>query len=152
MQLRDYQTDAVERLRASFRAGKRAPLLVAPTGCHARGQRVLMFDGSLRAVEDVDVGDRLMGSDSTPRTVTRLCRGAGEMYRVLPTKGAPFDVNGDHVLSLVDTCSGEITDVSVNDWMAWSKTQKHRAKLFRVPVDFMAGGELPISAYFLGVL
>lgn len=32
MELRDYQQRAVEQLRASFRAGHRAPLLVSPTG------------------------------------------------------------------------------------------------------------------------
>jgi len=44
-------------------------LFLGPSGCHQKGQLVLMFDGTLKAVEDVQVGDQLMGPDSTPRNV-----------------------------------------------------------------------------------
>lgn len=90
------------------------------TGCHARGTLVRLFDGSTRAVEDVAVGDRLAGDDCTPRTVLRLFRGHGDMWTVRPTpddSGAPFIVNGDHVLSLASR-SGDIIDVCVVDYLA----------------------------------
>ncbi|MFO0491204.1 MAG: Hint domain-containing homing endonuclease, partial [bacterium] len=66
-----------------------------------------MFDGSLRPVENVAVGDVLMGPDSTPRRVLALCRGEDDLYRVTPVKGEPFVLNGDHVLSLVCTNEGK---------------------------------------------
>ena len=37
--------------------------------CMGKGTKILMFDGTLKNVEDIIVGDKLMGSDSTPRTV-----------------------------------------------------------------------------------
>ena len=52
--------------------------------CLGKGTKVLMFDGTLKKVEDVMVGDRLMGDDSTPRNVLsfpevkRRCTGFGK--------------------------------------------------------------------------
>ncbi|MGB3616557.1 MAG: DnaB-like helicase N-terminal domain-containing protein, partial [Catalinimonas sp.] len=48
--------------------------------CLGKGTRVLMYDGTLRNVEDVRVGDLLMGDDSTPRRVLSLARGREPMY------------------------------------------------------------------------
>lgn len=43
--------------------------IAAGTGCHVAGQGILMFDGSAKKVEDVEVGDLLMDLDSVPRKV-----------------------------------------------------------------------------------
>lgn len=74
--------------------------IMTGSGCHAPGTLVRMFDGSLKKVEDVDVGERLMGDDSTPRDVLQLFRGVDDMYRIVPNKGDPFVVNGGHRLAL----------------------------------------------------
>lgn len=156
--LRAYQDRGIKNLRQHVRDGRLRILLVAPTGCHARGQLVMMFDGSLREIETVDVGDLLMGPDSLPRTVLNLCRGHGRMHRVVPVKGKPWIVNEDHVLTLVRTNAdrqphrnGELVDVTVREWLTWSKWQKHIHKLFRVSVDFQIKPKLPVDPYFLGV-
>src|SRR3974390_2923059 len=47
--------------------GRTHLLSEAPTGCHAAGQLILMHDGSIKVVEDVVVGDRLMGPAGGPR-------------------------------------------------------------------------------------
>ena len=43
-------------------------------GCHAAGTIVHMYPYGFKAVEDVEVGDQLMGDDSTPRNVQELYR------------------------------------------------------------------------------
>ena len=56
----------------------------------------------MKKVEDVKVGDHLIGDDGTKRTVIRLHRGTGKLYRLTPGRyGKPFVVNEDHILSLV---------------------------------------------------
>lgn len=135
-------------------------ILAAPTGCHAAGQGVLMYDGRIKPVEEVQLGNLLMGPDSKPRTVLNLICNAGEMYKVSPRKGKCFVVNKDHVLTLVrtrskksDCKSGEIVDVSLRDYLKWSKWKKHLYKLFFVSVDFPARQDiLEIDPYFLGVI
>ena len=42
---------------------------------------ILMYDGSIKLVQDVIVGDIIMGDDSTPRNVLTLARGREQMYK-----------------------------------------------------------------------
>lgn len=127
----------------------------AATGCHAKGQKVIMFDGSTKAVEDVVVGDLLMGDDSTPRRVLELYRGQETMYRIVPVNGTPFVVNASHILSLRLTGDGyrgkqQIVNISVKEYLQQNKHFKHLYKLYRVPVAFMKK-QLPHEPYFLGL-
>jgi P4 family phage/plasmid primase-like protien len=70
------------------------------SGCHTYNTDIMMYDGVFKKVQDIVIGDKLMGDDSTPRNVLKLYRGEGEMFEVIPYKGKSFIVNGDHVLSL----------------------------------------------------
>jgi hypothetical protein len=68
--------------------------------CHGRGTEVLMHDGSIKKVEDVVVGDLLMGDDSTPRKVLSLARGREMMYRVTLRNGDSYTCNESHIFAL----------------------------------------------------
>lgn len=166
--LRDYQQDFVHKVRVEYRSGHRAVLLVAATGagkCLARGTPVMMFDGTIKPVEDVAVGDLLMGPDSNPRRVESLARGREMMYRITPSKGDAYVVNESHILSLKMTGlngkrvtapngqvleSGEVCNLSVREYLQGSKTFKHCAKGWRAAVEFPAGADLPLPPYILG--
>lgn len=164
MKLRPYQEKAVAAVEAEFSRGVRSTLIVLATGCHAIGSKVLTADGNVVAVENVHVGDFLLGMDGTPRRVIAVHHGEKPCYEITPTKGNPFVVTEDHVLSLVKTtirrdgfpsqAGGGIVDVSVKDYISRSRTFKHRHKLFRssmldFPVD---EASLPIPPYIVGVL
>lgn len=69
-------------------------------GCHAKDTDILMFDGSIKKVQDITVNDVLMGDDSTPRKIIKLIRGQGQMYEITNKKGESYTVNGDHILCL----------------------------------------------------
>jgi len=68
--------------------------------CHGKGTPILMYDGSIKKVEDIKNGDLIMGPDSKPRIVLGNAHGYGKLYRVIPVKGDPYIVNEDHILSL----------------------------------------------------
>lgn len=68
--------------------------------CHAKDTPILMFDGSVKMVQDIIVGDLLMGDDSTPRKVLSLARGHDELFDVVPNKGDTYRVNSEHILVL----------------------------------------------------
>lgn len=164
MKLRPYQEKAVAAVEAEFSRGVRSTLIVLATGCHAIGSKVLTADGNVVAVENVHVGDRLLGMDGTPRRVIAVHHGEKPCYEITPTKGNPFVVTEDHVLSLVKTtirrdgfpsqAGGGIVDVSVKDYICKSRTFKHRHKLFRSSMlDFpVEEASLPIPPYIVGVL
>ena len=111
---RAWQVEALPLALASQRG-----VIRAATGCHAKGQGIMMHDGSMKRVEDVEVDDLLMGPDSTPRRVLRLIRGSADLYEIKPVKGASWVVNLDHILTLVDTTDreGALIDISLRDWM-----------------------------------
>lgn len=71
-------------------------------GCLAYGTKVLMYDGSFKEVQDVFLGDELMGTDSKPRKVLSLFRGVQQMYKIIQNKGLSYIVNEDHILSLIN--------------------------------------------------
>lgn len=140
---------------------KDSVVLCSPTGCHAAGHPILMYDGTVKAAEDVEVGDLVMGHDSTPREVMALCRGSEEMYKITPLRGArPFVVNAGHVLSLRnarETKEGleySTMNISVREYLGKSKTFKHLSKLEHCEVASFGAPqqELPIGPYQLGVL
>jgi hypothetical protein len=74
--------------------------------CHAKDTPILMFDGTIKMVQDILEGDELMGDDSTPRKVLSLARGQDEMYDVIPVKGDKYTVNSEHILCLKPTRIG----------------------------------------------
>jgi ATP-dependent Lon protease len=62
---------------------------------------ILMFDGSIKMVQDIVVGDLLMGDDSTQRTVMSLARGEEEMFKINhKLYKESYTVNKSHILSL----------------------------------------------------
>ena len=52
--------------------------------CLAPDTPVLMYDGTVKQAKDVQIGDQLMGPDSTPRNVLQLGSGRSTMYKVIP--------------------------------------------------------------------
>lgn len=75
-------------------------LIITGQGCHSIDTPIQMYDGSIKMVQHVTPGDRLMGDDNTPRIVQELFRGTDEMVQITPTKSASFVVNKSHILSL----------------------------------------------------
>lgn len=160
--LRPYQADASDaavRFFADDANKKKCGLLILPTGCHAKGTRVIMSDGSLKRVEDVIIGDTLLGDDGSPRTVLQLHRGTDEMYRITPNKGNPFVVNGGHILHLYKTnegknypsCYPRYDEISVRDYLKTSNNYKHLHKLHRASRADFCNDECLFEPYFLGL-
>lgn len=80
--------------------GKCGLTLKLQAGCHAKDTKILMYDGSLKNVQDITTNDLLMGDDSTPRNIINLIRGNGQMYEITNTKGESYIVNDNHILCL----------------------------------------------------
>jgi len=68
--------------------------------CHAKDTKILMFDGTIKKVQDIKIGELLMGDDSKPRKVLSLARGEDSMYDIIPVKGKKYRVNKEHILCL----------------------------------------------------
>jgi len=122
--------------------------------CLGKDTPVMMYDGSIKKVQDISVGDLLMGDDSTPRSVLSLCSGQEQMYKISPTKGDPYIVNESHILSLKKSRSKpcdeiKIIDISVKDYLKQNNKLKHHLKGYKVPVNF-SKKNLPIDPWLIG--
>lgn len=90
---------------------KKAVLLLGTPGigkCHGIDTPILMYDGSIKMVQDIEIGDVVMGDDSTPRNVIGLGRGVDMIYEIVPAKGEPYKVNSEHILCLKQSGVGGI--------------------------------------------
>jgi hypothetical protein len=148
---------------------------MAGTGkCMRFGSKVMVYTGEFKEVQDIKVGDKLMGDDSTPRTVLNINKGYGKMFKIKQVSGDDYVVNGDHILSLKMTyCNnkhvegknvvnkqrlvnnkyysvGDIVDISVNDYLKLSQGQKKSLKGYKVPIKFTEK-EVPIDPYIIGL-
>lgn len=163
--LRSYQQEAVDAMMAALTENDQHPACIAATGagkCLGKDTPVLLYDGRVVPVQDVQVGDLLMGPDSQPRKVLSLAQGREMLYRIIPIKGDSYVVNESHILSLKITGTGgkrvsghlehSIVNLSVKEYLRESRTFRHCAKGWRTGVTFP---EQPISEclppYALGV-
>lgn len=132
---------------------------VAGSGkCLGRDDGILMYDGTIKKVQDIKVGDILMGDDSTPRTVLSTTRGFGNLKRVVPKKGKSFVCNDVHVLTVDFYNHGEheILDLSIDE-IEQSRRYKNkhpdgdfrRLKLIRTGVEFQ-DSETDIDPWLYG--
>ena len=127
---------------------------------------VMLADGTVKMVQDVVVGDKLLGPDGTVRNVLSTVKGREQLYRVIPVKGDPYVVNESHILSLRKSDRGNLhlaggrtvregSDVvnvdvkTIYDTPAKVaiKLKGWRASALEFPV---AKASLPVDPYWLG--
>lgn len=119
--------------------------------CFGKGTLVRMFDGSTKKVENVTIGDLLLGPDSGPRRVKDTHSGVAKMYRIDQNKGGkPFTVNGEHILHL--SFRKKVVEISVNDYLKSSKTFQREAYQIQAPLTTPGFIMSPtIDPYFYGL-
>ena len=104
-ELREYQTNIISvYMNHVTKSENKGGILEVPCGrgkCLGKNTQILMYDGHIKMVQDIVVGDILMGDDSTPRHVLTLARGEEMMYKVENINTCEFYiVNKSHILSL----------------------------------------------------
>ncbi len=124
--------------------------------CLGRGTRVLLFDGRLKAVEEIRIGDLLMGDDSQPRKVLSLARGREKMFWVRQETGTDYRVNESHILCLkqnrpenLQQTEG-ILEITVRKLNAQTPAFRADCKGYKVAVEFPEQ-PTPLPPYFFGL-
>lgn len=161
IKLRDYQEEFFNNNALTI-SSTTGILMEAPCGhgkCHGKGTKILMYDGSIKNVEDIVVGDLLMGDDSTPRKVLSLARGKEELFKIHQKKGEDYVVNRSHILTLQyrpygrgcdKSRFGEVVDLPLENYLKLPESVKRHYYGFCVPIDFGYPKLLSIDPYLLG--
>lgn len=102
--LRKKQSDAIDLVLKNCRdPTKMGAILCLNCGegkCFAINTPILMFDGSVKMVQDLIIGDAIMGDNSTQRIIKSTCVGKEMMYEISNSDGDNYIVNESHILSL----------------------------------------------------
>lgn len=122
--------------------------IAAGTGlgkCLAKGTLVRMHDMTTKKVEDIKVGDLVMGPDGKGRLVTGVTSGVDDMYEVTQKKGMTYVVNSSHILSFKASCDykgwkkSQVVNIEVKDYL--KLTQKEKDILKGYKADFAVSTE-----------
>lgn len=125
----------------------------AGTGkCLGINTLVLMYDGTIKKVQDICVGDVLMGNDSTPRNVLNINNGNGELYNVIPVKGDVWVCNDVHVLTHHHENKKKLIDIPLNEinYPKYPNGNYRYARLQRTSV-FFKEQTTAIEPYLMGL-
>ena len=97
---------------------------------------VVMADGTYREIQYIKVGDKVMGPDSTPRTVLSTHRGVDDMYEISQANAENYTTNSEHLLHFK---RGSYTD--------WYKDGKKRGRKMLFDEDHTQTIEMPTKEF-----
>jgi DNA topoisomerase-2 len=104
--------------------------------CCKKGTEVPMFDGKVKKIEDIKIGEKIIGDDGTSRKVLNKTEGTSKLFEISQQSYNPYTVNEEHVLCL------RMSDHKVIFWndtkkawsMQWLNKQDNQIKHELVPV------------------
>ena len=72
---------------SKLRGSRGVLYIIEESGCHLKGTKVMLYNGTFKNVEDVTTDDLLMGDDGTSRKVLELYSGIDDMYKITLSNG-----------------------------------------------------------------
>jgi len=125
--------------------------------CLGFNELVRMYDGSIKKVQDIIIGDLLCGDDDNPRKVLSLTSGEDDMFKV-NTKFGSYTCNSNHTLSLMVSDKKRfkkpldtIIDISVKDFLKLSYFDQKSLSSFISPIIHYNENKHVIPPYLLGL-
>ena len=105
--------------------------------CLQKGTKVLMADGTVKAVEDICVGDRVQ-SLLRANTVLALHNGGSTGYKIVSTdvNDDSFIVSKNHILTLYDSSLKMLVDIMIEDYLNLSEDDKSKYFLYYAGVEY----------------
>lgn len=89
-------------------------------GCLGYNTPIRMYDGSIRMVQDVQVGDVLINENGDKVNVKELIRGREKMYIINQLCGndrTMYKVNVNHILTLWNVAEQRLEDIYLSDYL-----------------------------------
>jgi hypothetical protein len=155
---RNYQKESI---RACLKYTK--GIIRSATACHAKGDRIILSNGVIKNIEDIKIGDYVIGKDGNPKKVLNFFQGVDDLYKIIPkNRRTPITVTKNHLLHLTFTNRGgkynkkwnTFENISVENYLNKSKYYKHISKLVysKSEIEFnYIKTECNLSPYFIGL-
>lgn len=65
-----------------------------------KGTKVILWNGNIKNVEDIVIGDVVIGDDGKPRNVVDVLEGESPIYTVKQSSGDDYGISCEHILTL----------------------------------------------------
>ena len=117
--------------------------------CHGFNTPILMFDGSIKMVQNIIIGDKLMGDDSTYRNVLSIANGIDYMFDIIYDNGEKYTVNLEHILVLFNILNKNIIEITVKDYLNLDNDFKKYLKGIKTFIN-LSFIYIPINPYIFG--
>ena len=94
--------DTITKMAHEFPGSNNIPLLFrdGQFGCLSPETPVLLWNGSIKRADEIQINDILIGDDGKQRKVLNITSGEDEMYEVKTTTNQTYIVNSQHILTL----------------------------------------------------
>lgn len=126
--------------------------------CFAPGTKVMMSDGRIKNIEDIKVGDKVMGPDGHPRNVLELHNGKDHMYKITPSSGGDIQiVNSRHEIYYglkhknKSVTFETATPVELMNRFAEKPSCRDKYFLYRSANVHLEDTDVPFDPYILGL-
>lgn len=117
VQQEDDMREYVLRLTASFLDGRITDqkfILWTGSGCHAENEEIMMYDKTVKKIQDIKTGEQVLGGDGRPRKVLAVFEGIGKMCNVKTETNKILKVTLSHRLAIRSHFKPTITE-SIDD-------------------------------------
>lgn len=107
-------------------------------GCFAKGTHIMMWNGNKKNVEDIKIGDELIGTNGSKRIVKKICTGQDDLYTVEQNTGVSYTVNSKHELllkksnNLIQNIDDKPLRIKVEDYLKLNDSDKKRLYGFKM--------------------
>ncbi|XXH04822.1 hypothetical protein Hte_011244 [Hypoxylon texense] len=123
--------------------------------CLAKGTKLLRYDHTQIAVEDVKEGDLLLGPDGGPRRAFNIVSGKDNLYRIkIGGRQEDLVVTPNHILVFYKANEDEgekSIEMTAAQFANLESKERSTYKLFRSPGFELPEETLPCNPYFLGL-
>ncbi len=157
-----FSIDALNKYLGGFDKGELITIggFTSQGKCFKKGTEIVMFSGRLKNIEDIEIGDLVMGTNSSPHKVMSTHNGYDDMWEIQQHHGINYTVNSEHILALRKSDYAEryrfypnydkFINIPIKEYINKNQMFKKHFQGYRVGVDFIEMDVL-IEPYFLGV-
>ena len=128
-------------------------ILSLPCGfgkCLGYGTPVMLLNNTVKEVQNVKVGDLLIGDDNHPVIVMSVCKGTEKMYSINQAYGIDYTVNKSHILTLKH--NNRLVDINVEDYIKLENKHTYYAVKLRRHYFHRRQTGCKINPYLMGMM
>lgn len=114
------------------------------SGCFAKDTPILLWDRSIKKVQDIVIGDEVIGDDASKRVIQNVCSGKDRLFRISQEftenkqfNGATYIVNSKHNLVLYDKVDDKVITKTVDEYLELTNEVKNRLYGYRYGNTFV---------------